>query len=163
MSAIFDAFLDGCTGRGLFIRLRRPGSPAQLFADEQSDQPQPGLVKALLHRKVEQDKVPLSDDLLAALPVGFREITASKRAGSYLKDRNPAADILTCLRDQFGRERTATIVEHALTEQGSILRTFLTSHFGAEDAGVILHEARRLSGETEGIAANGSAMHALAK
>ncbi len=34
VSPFFDAFLDGFLGGGLFTKLRRPGSPTQVFADE---------------------------------------------------------------------------------------------------------------------------------
>ena len=34
VSPFFDAFLDGFLGGGLFTNLRQPGSPTQVFADE---------------------------------------------------------------------------------------------------------------------------------
>ncbi len=53
---MLSAFLDGFTGGSLFIPLRRPGAPTQVFADEDAeDYPQKELVQALLKQQALED------------------------------------------------------------------------------------------------------------
>ena len=37
ISPFFEAFLDGFTGGGVFVKLRQPGAPTQVFADEEDE------------------------------------------------------------------------------------------------------------------------------
>jgi hypothetical protein len=45
---LLSSFLDGFTGGSLVTRLRRPGAPTQVFADEDSNYPQKELISSLL-------------------------------------------------------------------------------------------------------------------
>ena len=49
MNPVFEAFLDGLTGGGLFTPLRQPGAATQVFADDddspEAKQEDPGLVR----------------------------------------------------------------------------------------------------------------------
>ncbi len=53
---ILSAFLDGFTGGSLFVPLRRPGAPTQVFADPDAEEyPQKDLVLALLEQQALED------------------------------------------------------------------------------------------------------------
>ena len=45
ISPFFEAFLDGFTGGGVFVKLRQPGAPTQVFADEEGFTKTPPPVK----------------------------------------------------------------------------------------------------------------------
>jgi hypothetical protein len=48
ISPFFEAFLDGFTGGGVFVKLRQLGAPTEVFADEEDESLGRGLSAANL-------------------------------------------------------------------------------------------------------------------